>query len=332
MKKNMFQQTRVLFTTGVSMVMCASMAFGAYGMPAGTVGPGTTPSIEVEINHLNQVTAVKAVNQEAKELLKDYKFASQDVETVVEDLVNRLILDGYMETAKENKILVSSNDAQVPSETIRKVNSSIQSYIEACHGELDVFHQKIADKTHLTEEANKYHISTGKMAVIKELEMLGGSLTTEAYSKMSVRGLLDYAAENKIDLKNLMERFDDTWDQIVPAEGQKSADDILDDILDDKDDKNDIKEEKEEKEKDAREEKEDKEKDAREEKEDKEKEAREEKEDKEKEAREAREDEAEELKEAREDEAEELKEAREDEAEEVREAQENQDDQNDAED
>ncbi|MEG0688615.1 MAG: hypothetical protein RR466_08000, partial [Hungatella sp.] len=76
MKKNMFQQTRVLFTTGVSMVMCASMAFGAYGMPAGTVAPGTTPSIEVEINHLNQVIAVKAVNQEAKELLKDYKFAS----------------------------------------------------------------------------------------------------------------------------------------------------------------------------------------------------------------------------------------------------------------
>ena len=64
------------------MAGAAAVTLGALGFyflaPSGYIALDLNPSIEIRTNRLDQVVSVKAVNEDAKRLLADYKLTDHD--------------------------------------------------------------------------------------------------------------------------------------------------------------------------------------------------------------------------------------------------------------
>ena len=90
------------------MAGAAAVTLGALGFyflaPSGYIALDLNPSIEIRTNRLDQVVSVKAVNEDAKRLLADYKVTDHDLEDVLEDMVDLLDGGGYFHNKDQNDI------------------------------------------------------------------------------------------------------------------------------------------------------------------------------------------------------------------------------------
>ena len=196
-----------------TLLGAAALTLGAEGFyflaPSGYVALDLNPSIEIRTNRLDQVVSVKAVNDDAKELLKGYKLTDHDLEDVLEDMVDLLEDGGYFHNKDKNDILVTVKDGKAADDTVKRVNAFLEDYMERCQLDTRILDQKIDFDEEIRKAAEKYHVSEGKMALIERLLDGDRTLTAGELAGMRISSLLLYAKEHNISLDTLEDRLDE---------------------------------------------------------------------------------------------------------------------------
>lgn len=231
----------------VSAVAVAGLTLGGFGYyllsPSNYIALDINPSIELTTNRLNQVTSITPVNQDAKDLLAGYRLRDRDLDDVIEDLVDRMVLEGYITSGGENDVLVTVRDDSASKKTLDKVNAKIADYVAYRQLEVQVLGQQADLDEALRAEAEKYHISVGKMAVIRRLVEGDKTLAPSDLADMKVSDLLAFAVQKDISLEQIeeqLDRLEDRFDDNALLEeledGLDAQDDRRESQYDDRDD------------------------------------------------------------------------------------------------
>ncbi|HZK00112.1 MAG TPA: PepSY domain-containing protein [Tissierellaceae bacterium] len=155
------------------------------------------PSIEIVSNRLDRVIAVNPKNEDARELLKDYKFLDKNLNKTIVDLADLMVLKGYISGARDNLVMITVSDNEVKQDKVDKLNNAIAAYLENKQIEATIINQSIS------EEYNK----TGKELVAMKISDLDEGLDFEQLSNMTLSELVDLANTNNIAPEKLFSKI-----------------------------------------------------------------------------------------------------------------------------
>ena len=228
-------------TLSAAALVAAGTAF-YFLSPAQRIALDVNPSIELETTRLEKVSKIIPLNDDAKKLLEGYSPKDNDLDDVLEDLVDRMMEQGYLANEKKNDVLITVDDRNASQKTLDKVNKKVAQYVAEKQLEADVHAQKI-DMDRYDKEAQKWNVSSGKMSVIDRLLQKDPTLTPEHLADTRISDLVNYAKEHNIPLDLLEDRLDDLEDQYHDDHLDQLEDqlDDQDDLNDDKDDQDDDK-------------------------------------------------------------------------------------------
>ncbi|MCF8017874.1 MAG: PepSY domain-containing protein [Vallitaleaceae bacterium] len=115
--------------TTVIFTMAIGLGF-FFNAPVNSFTMDVNPSIEILSNRLEKVVEIKPLNEDAEALLLNYTLKEKDLEKVVDDLVDLMILTGYISGGQDNKVTITVTDEQSQKKYVDKVNQMISAYLE----------------------------------------------------------------------------------------------------------------------------------------------------------------------------------------------------------
>lgn len=254
MLKSISKKTWIVM--GIAAAVFVALAVGVFmylKMPSGYISLDVNPSIEIQTNRLGEVVAVKAVNKDAEAVLKGYR-ADSDLEDVIEDIVDRMVLTGYLNSKEETPILITVDGKTIGKDFQNRINQDVKKALEARKVLGGILNNSINLEEYNKDKAHDSNVSVGKYAIIEKLLAEDPTLTLEELSGTSVEDLIQYALEKGISVDELFdEYFDELGDMYEEKmekkreelekkkdqqEEEKDRKDDMDDA-DDKDDKDD---------------------------------------------------------------------------------------------
>lgn len=123
------------------------------------------PSIHIGINRMNRVIRIQPLNSDAQRLLAGYKGKGKLLEEVTEDIVDRMILEGYLVTDLENEILVTVKDGKQADKTKIALDKTLSQHLEQREIPTSLYMQKIYWDNQLEHSAQVAGVSPGKLAL-----------------------------------------------------------------------------------------------------------------------------------------------------------------------
>ena len=169
--------------------------------PAVTDGPSSTllssvitldvnPSIELDVDADDTVTAVKALNSDARVVLGSMDLAGSKLDVAVNALIGSMLTNGYLDDLR-NSILVSVTDGDTG--RAAALQQSVAGMIESALGtgglEGAVISQTVTPDAQLSSLAASYNITEGKAQLISKLVEADPTLTVESLAGLSVNDI-----------------------------------------------------------------------------------------------------------------------------------------------
>lgn len=154
------------------------------------------PSIEIQTNRLDRVVAIKPLNKDARQLLKDFKAQDKNLENTVNDLVDLMILSGHIKGGADNFVMISVEDDSMESKYVDKVNKAISAMLENKRIEATVLNQSITKDEKMSNK-------TGAQIAAERLYQIDKNLNLTELGDMTVRELFNYSKANNIPIENL---------------------------------------------------------------------------------------------------------------------------------
>lgn len=187
-----------------AVAACLALAImgggGAYYTRACTVSTvvslDVNPSIELKVNSLEKVISCSALNDEAKEVLRDMEggkdLKGTDIDVAVNALIGALVKNGYLDSIS-SAILVSveDKDSERAAKVRQTVTETVDSVLSANSSAASVLSQTLSKDKNLDELAKKNNISSGKAALVEKVRVINPSLDFDALSALSVEELKD---------------------------------------------------------------------------------------------------------------------------------------------
>ena len=158
------------------------------------------PSIKIEVNRLNQVTSVTAVNTDAETLLSGYTITYTNLEVVIGEIVDRMILNGYVTADQSNNIMVTTDSDTVSVDLSSQVNAAITTYLTAkglTANQLQITVTATEQEMNQMEEEGH---SAGKEAIINQILAVNTTLNKDSLENMSIAELMTLAQQNNVSL------------------------------------------------------------------------------------------------------------------------------------
>ncbi|MBV1759204.1 MAG: PepSY domain-containing protein, partial [Dethiosulfatibacter sp.] len=183
----------VLGSLVIGMMAVSLGVFIFFTTPANTLTMDVNPSIEITTNRLNNVLSVEPINQDAKDFLENFKIRDKNLENVVNDLVDRMILTGYISGGKDNLVMLAVKDDNADPLLLDKVNTLIAAFLENKQIEAKVFNQTIAQNDANKNIASDYEISEGKLELMNKIVDKDDKVTIELLTSASLQTLIDKA-------------------------------------------------------------------------------------------------------------------------------------------
>lgn len=146
------------------------------------------PGVRVYVDEDNIVIGLEATNEDGEDIVKEINFENIDYEAVVEEIIDKLEEEGYLEE-ETNSILVSMEKKEI--EISEKINEKINKAFEK-HGkqaaiieqELDELNKEI--KATIDEIAKEHNISKGKAHIIEKIREEKPELSEEELAKLRI--------------------------------------------------------------------------------------------------------------------------------------------------
>lgn len=208
------------------LLAASAFTFAFLNAPANTLTVDVNPSIELTTNRLDKVVEINPLNDDARSLLDGYTPSDRDLDDVVNDLVDRMILKGYITGGQDNVVMISVQDEESDQKLVDRVNKAIAVYLENKQIEATIVNKKL---DMAREALNKDGVSSGKLAVVEALMRSDDTLSKETLADMKISELVALAKDLNIKPSTLFEAVldgDDDFDDF-------DLDDVLDDDFDD---------------------------------------------------------------------------------------------------
>ena len=209
--------------------------------PAFALTMDVNPSIEIVSSRLDRVVEVNPLNEDAREMLKDFNLNGRNLKNTVEDLADLMVLKGYISGGKDNLVMITVNDDS-NQDVVDRLNAAIAAYLE----------NKQIEATIVNQAISKDDDRIGKEAVAAKISELDDELDYDMLTNLSLKQLVEYAEARNIAPETLFSRVLSTKEtERVYTEfiGEKKAKEIalglvkgeivkfeLDDVYDDDDD------------------------------------------------------------------------------------------------
>jgi len=197
----------------VTAIVVMGFGLGFYlKSPINMVTIDINPSLELHTNTLGYVVSVDPVNEDAVQLMAGYKLVNRDLESVIENIVDRMILNGYLIAGQKNQILISAEGSISANKLLGKVKKNISNYAQSKQLMVEVLHQSIDINEAEVELAHEYNISVGKMAFIDKLAESSNSLPLDELAKTSVKDLIQFSIDQNIPLEDMIQNYSEVID------------------------------------------------------------------------------------------------------------------------
>ncbi len=164
--------------------------------PVNSLTMDVNPSIEILTNRLDRVVEINPLNDDARELLKSFELKDRNLERTVNDLVDLMILKGYIRGGEDNIVMITVADDSVDNRLVDKVNRAIQAMLENKQIEATVLNQAIAN-------SDKGENLTGVQLAAQRIQQMGGQLTEEQLESVTVKELIQHSNEQNIAIDSL---------------------------------------------------------------------------------------------------------------------------------
>ena len=227
----------------IGLLLIAVIAVGGFWLlknPVGYISIDVNPSIEMSYNRLNKVVAIQGVNQDGRSILNGHKLVGQDIDDAIEEIVEALLSKGYL-SQEGSRILFSADDSSSSQELLTRIKYEVVYWLKEYYENTDVVSQTFDLDKDERALADKYGISYGKFAILKELIDDADdieSLLASGFMDMNIGELLDYLRDNDIELDDLDIDWDDDDDDM--DDDDDDIDDDDDDDMNDDDDDDDM--------------------------------------------------------------------------------------------
>jgi len=240
---NIITKRKSTLVIGIILVLLViGLGVGYYiNSPSNLIALDVNPSIEIHTNRLNRVVSIDPINEDAKQLLAGYQIADRNLESVIKDIVDRMILSGYIALGQENKILVTVDNSNTSGNLLDSINNTIATYMQEKQINTDVLKQSLSVSAADTQTAHEINASVGKMAVINRLLENNIGLTAEELAQSSIKVLMKLALDNNILMEDLILNYSIAQEEQLDFENEDSLDneDIIITQSEDNDDKED---------------------------------------------------------------------------------------------
>ena len=153
------------------------------------------PSIEIVSTKLDKVLQVNPLNDDAKEMLKDFRIKDKDLEDTIEDLADLMVLSGYISGGKDNIVMITVDDKTKDSKIVDKLNQAIKAYLENKQIEATILNQSISKELD--------NNNTGSELLAKKLHGLDDILSYDDLENMTIKELFELAEARNIDPSKL---------------------------------------------------------------------------------------------------------------------------------
>lgn len=209
------------FISMIVVVLLAALVYGGFKLtePSYALRMDVNPSIEIVSNRLDRVVEVNPLNDDAREMLKEYKLGRKDLKTTVEDLADLMVLTGYISGGKDNLVMITVEDDSVDSETVNNLNEAIVAYLENKQIEATIVNQSISKEDVENQSSNEI--------VAKRISELDKELEYDQFVDMSLRELVAYAELNGISAQSLFNRVIKTVSSNPKYNADKSNEDNM---------------------------------------------------------------------------------------------------------
>lgn len=162
------------------------------------------PSISLQINRLNRVTGVEALNEEGKALLEERKLKGTDIHGAVDVLVGAMVEAGYLSETENSVLLSILDEKEARGEKLQQeLALSAQQAFDGAQMEGAVISQNLSgDETEYRKLAEEYQVSEGKAALAYAVASQNTSMSAAEVAKLSVHEINLLAHSKGLNLGN----------------------------------------------------------------------------------------------------------------------------------
>lgn len=170
--------------------VCMTAGTGCLLVLTAFAAPVSSPDIVIHTSKLEQVEKLEWKNQEAREFLRGYKIIDADLDDVIESLVHRMFIKGYLDQENGNHIVLAIEDPDATDKTLDRLNQGLDSYLWQQEERVDLFRGYLENQKSRPE----YRGQTSK-EVWKTIEKLldkSENVTSAEMEKVKASDLIAY--------------------------------------------------------------------------------------------------------------------------------------------
>ena len=178
----------ILATISTLCVVCLLFIGGLYYnnnyKVTSKVGIDVNPSVELKINQKEKVLEVIANNEDGKKIISDMDLKGSDINVAVNALIGSMVKNGYINELANSILISVENNNNQKAESLRQ---EILNQINMDN--ISIISQTVNEEKELTDLANQYNISLGKVKIIKQIMANNNLLTFDQLANLSINEL-----------------------------------------------------------------------------------------------------------------------------------------------
>lgn len=148
------------------------------------VGIDVNPSVELKINQKEKVLEVIANNEDGEKIISDMDLKGSNINVAVNALIGSMVKNGYINELANSILISVENNDNDKAETLR------QEILNQINMEnISIISQTVNEEKELTDLANQYNISLGKVKIIKQIMTNNNLLTFDQLAELSINEL-----------------------------------------------------------------------------------------------------------------------------------------------
>lgn len=154
------------------------------------------PSIELKVNRKERVLSCTPMNGDAEEVLADMgngeDLKGAKLEVAVNAIVGGFVRKGYLDKISSALMISVEDRNQTRANKLqRELTETVDGILQSRELRVAVLTQTVPQDTALEKQAQEYHISTGKAALIRRILELNSNLDFAGLAELSIGELKD---------------------------------------------------------------------------------------------------------------------------------------------
>ncbi len=193
------------------------------------------PSVEIVTNKKDHVIKLLSFNEDGEKLIEDVNYKGRDMVLVTEEIIKKMISEGYISNSEDYLLLsVFNKDQDKKQEQKDSLNASIHSFMEEEEFMPIILLQNIENTSTIVRYANDFGVSPSKMTFIRNMIILNPELQVEDLVSLSLKELVLIGRTMELNLESIIQSDDfDRIPEVKPVEDFIDDDDDRDDDDDD---------------------------------------------------------------------------------------------------